>query len=178
MEKYKMRRVRTLGYEGSNIEDFCATLRAASVDYVIDVRERALSRKKGFSKKAFAEHLAKNGIRYVHLRGLGDPKAGRDAAKNGDYQLFRKIFGAHLLTEKAQSDLAIAIQLCSQWDSCLVCFERDPAHCHRTIVAKLLMEKCRGDIQNLYVSKKASRILNASTERRDTRFSEGAASCW
>jgi hypothetical protein len=39
-----------------------------------------LSRKPGFSKSALQANLEAHGIAYVHLKGLGDPKPGREAA--------------------------------------------------------------------------------------------------
>ncbi len=34
------------------------------------------------------------GIRYLHLKGLGDPKPGRVAAREGRFSDFRRIFAA------------------------------------------------------------------------------------
>ncbi|MDP2877672.1 MAG: DUF488 domain-containing protein, partial [Holophaga sp.] len=51
----------TFGYEGLTIEAFIARLKESGVRTIIDVRELPLSRKKGFSKKAFAEALHGNG---------------------------------------------------------------------------------------------------------------------
>jgi hypothetical protein len=47
---------------------------------LIDVRDVPLSRKPGFSKSALQANLEAHGIAYVHLKGLGDPKPGREAA--------------------------------------------------------------------------------------------------
>jgi hypothetical protein len=69
-----------IGYEGSVLEDFVATLRSAGVETLIDVRDVPLSRKPGFSKSALQANLEAHGIAYVHLKGLGDPKPGREAA--------------------------------------------------------------------------------------------------
>ena len=43
----------TIGYEGMIIEAFIASLCAQRIAHLVDVREVALSRKKGFSKSAF-----------------------------------------------------------------------------------------------------------------------------
>lgn len=105
------RTIRTIGYEGSTIEHFIAALRHAEIDVLIDVRELPLSRKKGFSKNQLAEILAKADIEYVHLRGLGDPKDGRNAARAGNYGLFQTIFDRHMKTKVALRDLDIAAEL-------------------------------------------------------------------
>lgn len=125
----------TIGYEGSTIEDFLATLRLTGVELVIDVRDVPISRKRGFSKKSLDSHLERSGIGYRHLKGLGDPKEGRIAAREGRFADFRRIFGEHLITDVAQADLATAISLSLNKSACLLCFERDHRECHRTAVA-------------------------------------------
>jgi uncharacterized protein (DUF488 family) len=127
--------ISTIGYEGATIEQFVAALRRASVDLLIDVRDIPLSRKKGFSKNQLAEILRSWGIEYVHLRGLGDPKEGRDAARAGNYALFERIFGKHMRSEVAERDLATASGLVRDHRACLMCFEADYEKCHRSIVA-------------------------------------------
>ena len=76
-----MTTVYTLGYEGTDIDKVVATLQAVGVKVLADVRAVALSRKKGFSKNALRTRLEAEGIAYVHLVELGDPKPGREAAR-------------------------------------------------------------------------------------------------
>ncbi len=128
----------TIGYEGANLEGFIASLKKAGVTLLVDVRAFPGSRKKGFSKNALAQYLAQHGIEYIHLRGLGDPKPGRDAARAGNFRLFLHIFHQHMKTEKAQADLARAMKLIEQQNACLMCFEREYARCHRAIVAEMI----------------------------------------
>ena len=129
------RTISTIGYEGATIEQFVAALRHASVDLLIDVRDIPLSRKKGFSKNQLIDILRSCGIEYIHLRGLGDPKVGREAARAGNYALFEKIFGKHMRSEVAARDLNIASTLVRDRRACLMCFEADYEKCHRSIVA-------------------------------------------
>lgn len=132
------RQIMTIGYEGARLEDFMATLQRARIDLLIDVREVALSRKRGFSKTQLAAALASAGIRYCHLRGLGDPKEGRLAARAGDYPRFRRVFAAHMRSAAALADLETAAALATVTRACLMCFEQDHALCHRSIVAERL----------------------------------------
>jgi uncharacterized protein (DUF488 family) len=125
----------TIGYEGSALTDFIATLLAAGIERVIDVREIAQSRRPGFSKGALETALVDANIDYQHIRQLGDPKHGRDAARAGDFELFRAIFTAHMDLQASQVALHEAIVLAEEKKSALMCFERNPKHCHRTIVA-------------------------------------------
>jgi uncharacterized protein (DUF488 family) len=126
----------TIGYEGSSIEDFLTTLTHVGIDLLIDVRDVPISRKKGFSKNGLAQQLRAQGVDYLHLKGLGDPKPGRIAAREGRFEDFRRIFNAHLHSETAQVDLARGIEAAKDRFACLLCFERDHKHCHRCIVAE------------------------------------------
>lgn len=156
-----MRAIRTVGYEGASLEQFLSRMRAASVDLVIDVRELPLSRKKGFSKTAFKTALEEHGIRYVHLKSLGDPKPGRDAARAGRIPEFRKIFRAHMKTPRAKAELSLAADLASRHDAVLLCYERQPSLCHRAIVAEALRLTYGFSIEHLD-------ILDRSVIRDDT----------
>src|SRR5262245_40249810 len=96
-----MQRIATIGYEGATPDAFDAALRAAGVEMLVDVRAVAVSRRKGFSKSALSQRTREGGRDYLHLRDLGDPKAGREAARAGQLNLFRQIFAAHMKTPPA-----------------------------------------------------------------------------
>jgi hypothetical protein len=72
--------VYTIGYESTDIDRFVTTLKTAGIERVADVRTVALSRKRGFSKKALAARLEAEEIQYLHFIELGDPRPGREAA--------------------------------------------------------------------------------------------------
>ncbi len=143
----------TIGYEGANLMDFVASLKAAGVDTLIDVREVAMSRRKGFAKTALSNALAAEGVEYIHLKGLGDPKPGREAARSGDWGLFRKIFSSHMETDAAQQHLDTAMNIVSGTVACLMCFEREPLNCHRSIVADRLSETSGKKVRHIDVQK-------------------------
>ncbi len=125
----------TIGYEGASPADFIQTLTVAGVELVVDIRDRAQSRRPGFSKTALETSLADAGIGYLRLRELGDPKEGRDAARAGNVELFKRTFFGVLRTPEAQAALE-AIVLASESQSiCLLCYERDYRNCHRKLVS-------------------------------------------
>ena len=134
-----MNRLCTIGYEGATLPDVIHRLRQAGVRLVIDVRAVAASRRPGFSKTALAASLAEAGIDYAHLRALGTPKAGREAARAGRTQEMAAIFAAHLAQPEAQLALAQATDLARATPAALLCFEADPARCHRRILADQLV---------------------------------------
>ena len=128
----------TIGYEGTGAGELIAALRAARVATLVDVRDVPWSRRHEFAKRPLSEALARHGIGYRHLKGLGNPKAGRDAARAGDLAAYRAIFAAHLDSATARADLAAAAEMLGRECACLMCYERDPARCHRAIVAERL----------------------------------------
>jgi uncharacterized protein (DUF488 family) len=130
----------TIGYEGTDIERFVSTLNAARVQRLADVRAVPLSRKNGFSKRSLSARLEAEGIEYLPFQPLGDPKAGRDAARAGRYDLFRAIYSEHLDSVEAKSALKTLVAVAEEKATCLLCFERDPATCHRSIVAQQLTD--------------------------------------
>ncbi len=126
----------TIGYEGCTVADVLGTLREAGVGLLIDVRAVPQSRKPGFSKRQLAAELDAAGIGYVHLQALGTPKPGRDAVRAGHPELMERIYRAHLAGDRPQAELAEARALARDRRACLLCFEADPAHCHRRLVAE------------------------------------------
>ena len=133
----------TIGYERSTIDDFVSRLADAEVEILVDVRELPLSRKKGFSKTGLNAAVSKAGIDYLHVKALGDPKPGRDAARAGNHDLFVEIFTHHLDGEVAQSALTELADTVRGKRICLTCFERHHEGCHRKIVAERLSAPCR-----------------------------------
>ncbi len=101
----------TIGYEGATVDGFLATLKAAGVERLIDVRALPLSRRPGFSKSPLAAALKEVGIDYVHLKDLGTPKRGRDAAKKGDVGTLREVYDDQLALPEAQAAAARMLDL-------------------------------------------------------------------
>jgi len=132
------------------VESFLAALREAGIELVVDVRAVASSRRPGFSKSRLAANLAEAGIGYVHLRGLGTPANGRAAARAGKFAELRRIYQRHLATLEAQAELGDLSDLVGSGRRvCLLCFEHDPAHCHRTMVAAALGERLPIRVEHL-----------------------------
>jgi len=124
----------TIGYEATTMAEFLAALTRAGVQRVIDVRALPLSRRPGFSKSSLAASLREVGIDYFHLKQLGTPKRGRDAAKKGDVATLREVYDVQLGLPEAQAQVAQMHALAAEKPSALLCYERDPCHCHRTLL--------------------------------------------
>jgi len=139
----------TIGYEGCTIDNVLTQLRDANVSLLIDVRAVAASRKPGFSKRQLAAGLDQAGIGYVHLQRLGTPKPGRDAVRAGHPERMVPIFNAHMETPEAQLALEEAKALAVGRRCCLLCFERDHRHCHRHLVADMIVAETGQTIDHL-----------------------------
>jgi uncharacterized protein (DUF488 family) len=147
-----VKRVFTIGYEAAAQAQVIAALKAAGVKLVIDVRAVAASRRAGFSKTILGSSLKDEGIDYLHLRALGTPKAGRDAAKAGRTGEMRSIFAAHMAEPGAAVAFEEAAQIAAARPSALLCFEADPGHCHRRILADRLAAEHGFEVVDLHVS--------------------------
>jgi hypothetical protein len=144
------RTIATIGYQGAAMGGFLRTLRDAGIELLVDVRAVASSRRAGYSKSALAANLAGAGIGYLHLRGLGTPAAGRKAARAGRHAEMHAVFERHLATHEAQDELEALLEIVrSGTSACLLCFEADPAHCHRTLVARALGERMPVNVVDL-----------------------------
>src|SRR4051812_11325647 len=127
-------RIFTIGYEGATMGEFLDALKSAGVERVIDVRAVANSRRPGFSKTPLRNALSEIGIDYVHLRALGTPAAGREAARAGRKAELESIYAGQLETPQAMAEGAQMLDLAADRPSALLCYERDPACCHRTLL--------------------------------------------
>jgi uncharacterized protein (DUF488 family) len=127
-------RIFTIGYEGSTQADVIAALIAAGIEQVIDVRAVPLSRKPGFSKNVLKAGLAETGIGYVHLKALGTPPAGREAARKGHWAELEEIYAGQLELPEAMAQSAEMLGLAAEKPSALLCFERQPSECHRSLL--------------------------------------------
>ena len=141
-------RLFTIGYEGATMAEFIGALQAAGVERVIDVRAVANSRRPGFSKTPLRNALAEAGLDYVHLRALGTPAAGREAARAGRKAELEAIYAGQLETPQAMAEGAQMLDLAKEKPSALLCYERDPACCHRTLLWQSLAPDA--EINDLY----------------------------
>ena len=124
----------TIGYEGTTQAEFLEVLRAAGVERIIDVRAIPNSRRPGFSKTPLKNALAEADIDYVHLRALGTPADGRSAARAGKHAELKRVYTGQLDLPEAMLQSAQMLELVAEKPSALLCYERDPACCHRTLL--------------------------------------------
>jgi uncharacterized protein (DUF488 family) len=146
----KAKKLFTIGYEQTPARAVLDELAQAGVKLLVDVRAVASSRRPGFSKSQLAAGLDERGIAYLHLRGLGTPKDGREAARSGQFELLHKIYAKHLKTTQAKEQLDELSALVRQSGPvCILCYERDHQHCHRQWIAEIIEGRDGVRIENL-----------------------------
>jgi uncharacterized protein (DUF488 family) len=132
-------RIFTIGYEGATQAELVAALRAAGVALLADVRAVPLSRRPGFSKNVLANGLREAGIDYVGLKALGTPAEGREAARRGDHATLRRVYAGQLELPEAMAQAAQLVSFAAERPTALLCFEREPEGCHRSLLIEAAM---------------------------------------
>ncbi len=121
----------TIGYSPYTIESFISVLKKYDINAVCDVRSQPYSAyKPEFSQVALKTELRKHGIHYVFLgKELGARRDEHECYVNGkvDYQLVKK-------TELFQGGIERLKKGMKQYTIVLLCAEKDPMGCHRTIL--------------------------------------------
>src|SRR6516164_8069578 len=139
----------TIGYEKALLRDVIATLNAAGVSTLLDVRDRPISRRPGFSKRQLAAAIEDARMRYVHLAPLGTPPEGRLANRRREWERFWGIVEEKLARPEAELDLHRAAEIAKAAPSCLLCYEADWQVCHRRRIAEILAERHGFGIRHL-----------------------------
>ena len=140
----------TIGYEKAKPDAVLAELKRAKVRLLIDTRAVAASRRPGFSKRQLAAALDEQGIAYLHLQKLGTPAEGREAARSGDLKTLWRIYAKLLKTEGAKTEMEELVALVEDGKRmCLLCYERDVDHCHRSKIAEIVKERTGAKVTDL-----------------------------
>jgi uncharacterized protein (DUF488 family) len=127
----------TIGYQGRTLDEFLRLLRSEGVGALVDVRDVPWSHVRGFSRKPLQEGTEAAGIAYVSATFAGNPKRLRSAAASTEEAL--RLYAEHLDVSPAilaELEALLAGLHAQGKQPCLVCFERDPAECHRRILAE------------------------------------------
>ena len=147
----RARTLYTIGYEKALLKDVLATLTTAGVSTLLDVRDRPISRRPGFSKRQLAAAIEDSGMRYVHLAALGTPPEGGLANRRREWARFWGIVEEKLARPEAELDLRQAAEIAERAPSCLLCYEADWRVCHRRRIAEILVQRHGFDVHHLAV---------------------------
>ncbi len=141
-----MKKLYLTGYEKETIKDFLNKLKKEKITTVIDIREKPLSRKNGFSKYILKKLLEESGINYFHFQDLGSPGKLRTQLKqNANYLNFFKEYRRYIHNQPNLIKTVLKV-IYNNGRSVLLCFEKEHELCHRSIVASELI-KCDPNLQ-------------------------------
>jgi uncharacterized protein (DUF488 family) len=149
-----VRTLYTLGYEKRTQEEFFELLRAAGVGVIIDVRDVAWSHKPGFAKGSLQTTAGTAGLEYIHAQFAGNPKRLRQ--QEAELGPLLDAYGRHLAENPeilSRFSELVAAHLDEGKGVCIMCFERDPAECHRGVLAARWSEGAGGKVEHLGVDK-------------------------
>ncbi|MCX6308752.1 MAG: DUF488 family protein [Bacteroidia bacterium] len=131
----------SIGYEGISLESYINKLIINDVHVLCDVRKNAFSQKYGFSKSQLKTACEGVGIRYLHIPQLGiDSDLRQELKTQADYDRLFDQYETTTLKNNLEALLYLKSIFESEKRVAVTCFEKDPAQCHRSRVAKALLQ--------------------------------------
>jgi uncharacterized protein (DUF488 family) len=133
-------RVLTVGHSTRSLDELVDLLRAFTVDVLVDIRAVPRSRHNPqFNQDALAAALPAQGIRYVHMTGLGGLRhARKDSPNRGWHNDSFRGFADYMQTPEFRAALVELRTLAGQGQLALMCAEAVPWRCHRSLIADAL----------------------------------------
>ncbi len=157
-----MAAIATIGVYGFDRETFLATLADAGIDLVLDVRQRRGVRGSEYAwanARRLQDSLKEAGIGYSHLVELAPTTELRQAQyraddRRGEGKRSRTVLApeyADGYTEEIldRVDLAPIVKWIGNSKAALLCVERDPEACHRSLIAARLQRDWGFRVENL-----------------------------
>jgi uncharacterized protein (DUF488 family) len=156
------RQIATVGVYGFDRESFLAALTGAGVDVVLDLRQRRGVRGSEYAwanARRLQAALGEAGLRYDHLSELAPTTEMRELQYREDARLgegkrsrtalapeYVERFTTEVLD---QVDLEPIVRYLGRSRPALLCVERDPEACHRSLVAARLRDQFNFEVIDL-----------------------------
>jgi len=154
--------IATIGVYGFDRDSFLTALRDAKIDLLLDVRQRRGVRGSEYAwanSARLQEALAEANIAYTHLKELAPTTElrqlqYREDARRGEGKRSRTVLApayARLYTEQILDpvDLGPIIKWIGGGSAALLCVERDPEACHRSLIAARLQDDWDFSVKHL-----------------------------
>lgn len=137
---YKESKLFTIGYEGKTLERYLDFLIINDIRVLCDVRKNAYSQKYGFTGYQLERACKGVGIKYIHIPELGiESDMRQNLSSQSDYDELFDYYEKNTLQKKWKYLLEVRDIINRERRVALTCFEQNPKQCHRTRVAKALM---------------------------------------
>lgn len=137
-------KIYTIGFTKKSAEEFFLKIRKTGAKRLVDVRLNNVSQLAGFSKREDLRFFLKElcGMDYVHLPELAPTQDILDEYKKskGDWSVYEQKFLS--LMSRREIERTVPRDIID--NSCLLCSEDRPHHCHRRLVAEYLKGKWGG----------------------------------
>ncbi len=130
----------TIGHSTRSLDDFIALLAAHCVTLLVDVRTVPRSRHNPqFNQDTLPGALARAGIGYLHLKGLGGLRHGaKDSPNTGWLTPGFRGYADYMLTEEFAQHLGQLMEAARTERVAIMCAESVPWRCHRSLIADAL----------------------------------------
>lgn len=140
----------TAGYAGFDPETFLSKLRWSDVKVLVDVRDRPISRNRHFNQAPLKAFLEANQVEYISYRSLGVPAPLRqDHRAGGSLDQYFAAYRMHLAGQQEAMDSLYSLM--TQKSCCLLCLERNPLECHRSVLAEVLSHQNGNQIEVVHL---------------------------
>lgn len=129
----------TVGHSTHTIQDFLKLLKSRGISAIADVRSAPYSRfQPQFNREVLTKSLKESGIEYVFV---GDSIGGRSSNED-DYENGRVVYGRLKNSDNFENGLQRVIAGSEKFQLALMCSEKEPVECHRTLlVGQTLFER-------------------------------------
>lgn len=154
--------LRTIGVYGFDRESFLASLGGAGVELLLDVRQRRGVRGSEYAwanAQRLQAALAEAGIGYTHLKELAPTTEMRELQyredeKKGEGKRSRSVLAPAYVERYTEEvldrvDLAPIVRFVGKAPAALLCVERDPEACHRSLIAERLQNEFGFEVEHL-----------------------------
>ena len=136
----------TIGYERRCGEELVSLLIDAGVETLVDIREKAMSRKPDFRGKALRTRCEDAGISYEPMPFLGSTEDQRKRLKeSGNIGKFQRQFRVYA-KRHMMDGVAVLAKLAKKRTVALICYERAHEDCHRNIIADLVADELNATV--------------------------------
>jgi uncharacterized protein (DUF488 family) len=154
--------LRTIGVYGFDCDSFLAALTDAGVDLLLDVRQRRGVRGSEYAwanAQRLQAALAEADIAYTHLKELAPTTEMRQLQYREDERLgegkrsrtaLAPAYVEHYTAEVLDRvDLGPVVKWIGNSRAALLCVERDPEACHRSLIAERLQHELGFEVEHL-----------------------------
>ena len=132
----------TIGHSTRSLDELVATLRAHSIETLVDIRSFPMSRRlPHFNRETLEKSLPENGIRYLWMKDLGGRR--KKSLENSPNVALRnesfRNYADYMLTSEFERAVTDVIALAKQSRTAYMCAERVYFRCHRMLVSDWLI---------------------------------------